>query len=220
MTNLHVIYRLEERVSPGVPERWAAYSYPVSIYAAGSNIAEVRAEFREVFEDMVEVLGDEYELREHLERPLVDGAYVRTAIDRSNLDRAETAQLFEGTLNSLVQREDFAARAPMSGTGDTVVVACVGKDKIGWLMEQMNEHDSLVICLSTVTPIVWWTWLAGAQAKLNEASEGTITDAGLTPDSTVSDFVRADSLSKDVGRRPNSPSQELEHRPGLLVAAG
>jgi hypothetical protein len=34
MSDLHVVYRLEKRVSPGVPERSATYSYPVSIYVA------------------------------------------------------------------------------------------------------------------------------------------------------------------------------------------
>lgn len=208
MTNLHVIYRLEERVSPGVPERWSTYSYPVSIYVGGSNLAQARAEFREALDDMSDLLDDQYELVEHLERPLVDGAYVRTAIDRSNLDRAETAQRFESTLGDLKQRRDFAARAPLSASGDTVVVACVGRDKVGWLMEQMNEHDSLVICLATGTPLVWWTWLAGHEATINEKDRGTLDDAGLTAESIVSDFVMSGSAAKKVG-----------HSPGLLIAA-
>lgn len=208
MTNLHVIYRLEERVSPGVPERWSTYSYPVSIYVGGSNLAEARAEFREALDDMSDLLDEQYELVEHLERPLVDGAYIRIAIDRSNLDRAETAQRFESALGDLKQRRDFSARAPLSASGDTVVVACVGRDKVGWLMEQMNEHDSLVICIATGTPLVWWTWLAGRQATINEKDRGTLDDAGLTAESTVSDFVMGGSSAKKVG-----------HSPGLLIAA-
>lgn len=208
MTDLHVVYRLEERVSPGVPERWATYSYPVSIYVGGSSIAEVRAEFREALDDMADVLDQSYEVVEHVEQPLVEGAYVRTAIDRHSRDRSETAQRFEATLADLGQRGHFASLAPVSATGDTVVVACVGGDAVGWLMEQMNEYDSLVVCLSTGTPLVWWTWLAGARATLNEEHGGTLADAGLTPESTVSDLVRADSRTKEIG-----------HSPGLLVTA-
>jgi hypothetical protein len=208
MSDLHVVYRLEERVSPGVPERWATCSYPVSIYVAGSDIAEVRAEFRDAFDDMADLLDERYEVVEHVERPLVEGVYIRTAIDRRGLDRSETAQRFEATLSDLAQRRDFASLAPVSGTGDTVVVACVAGDAVGWLTEQMNEFDSLVVCLSTGTPLVWWTWLAGPRAALKEAHAGTLSDAGLTAESTVSDLVKVGTRTAEIG-----------HTPGLLVAA-
>lgn len=206
MNDLHAIYGLEERVGPARAERWATYSYPMSIYVAGGHLAEVRAEFRNAFDDVADLVGEGCRIVEHVERPLLEGVYVRTADDRRKTDRTKAAQRFEATLADPAHRDDFVARAPVSATGDIVVVACVGDDRISWLLEQMNEHDSLVICLATDEPAVWWTWLAGARARLNEAHVGTLADVGLTAESSVADLVRVGAGSAG-------------HSPGLLVPA-
>jgi hypothetical protein len=133
-------------------EQWVTYSYPVSIYVAATTLDEARAEFSAALDDMAEVLDERYELVEHLEQPLIEGIYIRTAADRHSGDRSETALRFEATLADAAQRKDFTSSAPISATGD-VVVACVGSDTVGWLTEQMNEYDSLVVSLSTGAPL-------------------------------------------------------------------
>jgi hypothetical protein len=194
MTDLHVIYRLEQPAKPGEPEHWATYSYPIPIYVSGTNIESVRSAFREAVEFAFGEDTQEYQLVEHLERPLVDGAYVRTAVDRRYLDRAQTAQAFERTLSDRAQRTDFARTAPMSGSGDTVVVAVTGNDRLGWLMEQMNDHDSLVVCLLGPGDMVWWSYIAGQHAELANLRTGsTLADDGLDADSTVSELITKDS---------------------------
>jgi hypothetical protein len=194
VTDFHVIYRLTRRVDHDEPEQWATYSYPIGIYTSGTNIAGVRSAFREAFEfAFPDGEADDYNVIEHLERPLIDGAFVRTAIDQRYLDRAETAQVFEQNLTDHAQRADFVRKAPMSGTGDAVVVTVVGRDKLGWLMDQMNDHDSLVLCLLAPGGMVWWSWVAGQLAELQTRGTSTLADDGLDRKSIVSDLITKDS---------------------------
>ncbi len=44
MSNLHVVYRVEEPSTPR--EQWSSYSFPYGIYVTGTTLDDVRAKFR------------------------------------------------------------------------------------------------------------------------------------------------------------------------------
>ena len=143
MSNLHVVYRVDELATPR--EQWSSYSFPFGIYVTGVTLDEVRSEFRAAAEFALPNLH-EFTVIEHLERPLAPGAYIRTAVDRQMLDRDATASLMRSSLQIVDQWRDFQDKVPAAATGDTVMIACVAADRLGWIFEQMSADDSVGIC--------------------------------------------------------------------------
>lgn len=201
MTSLHVVYRVDD---PGTAtEQWASYSFPHSIYVSGSTLDEVRTEFRSAAAFALPDL-DIHTAVEHVERPLAPGAYIRTAVDRRTLDRDDVAQTMRNSLQVVGQWKDFQAKAPASSTGDTVMIACVPEDRLGWVFEQMVDEDGLGLCaagpVTGVGRFVWWSYIFGPKADVGyESTTESLADAGLTADSSVAEFMRVSASS--TGRR-------------------
>ncbi|GAA1202276.1 hypothetical protein [Pseudonocardia alaniniphila] len=197
MSNLHVIYRQDE--GEGGSEEWSAYSYPHSIYAAGLSVDEARAEFREAAKFALGDL-DQITLVEHIERPLVPGAYIRVAVDRRMLDRDETAKVMGTSLKYSHQLKDFEVTMPLAATGDAVVIACVPSDQLGWIFEQMNDYDAVAVCALGPTvgnmQSAWWSYLAGPEAIVpGDRPQQSLAAGGLSSKSTISDFMRANATA-------------------------
>jgi hypothetical protein len=199
---MHVVYRVHD---PGTRhEQWSSYSFPYGIYVEGSTMDEVRSELRAAMGDAPsEIRG--LAVIEHLERPLVPGAYVRVAVDRRTLDREQIAQAMQSSLTVPAQFDDFRATMPIAATGDSVMIACVPDDTLGWVLEQMTEHDAVGICadgpeVRTKNRLVWWSFLVGSEAEdFDQTTLETLASAGLTAASTVAEFMRVDANS--TGRR-------------------
>jgi hypothetical protein len=103
-----------------------------------------------------------------------------------------------------VQFDDFRIRMPTAATGDAVMIACVPDDRLGWVFEQMTDHDAVGICAlgpeTTRNRLVWWSFLVGgAVDEIDPAATGTLAGAGLSAGSTVAEFMRADAAP--TGRR-------------------
>jgi hypothetical protein len=193
MTNLHVVYRVDD---PGTPaEQWSSYSFPQGVYVTGATLDEVRSEFRSAaafaFPDL-----DQFTVIEHLERPLAPGAYIRTAVDRRTLDRDATERIMRSSLQLVDQWHDFQDAMPLVATGDTVMITCVPDDLLSWIFEQMTVHDAIGMCAlgqATATgQLIWWSFIVGelAAAKTSQNVE-PLSAAGLSDRSTVSDFMQA-----------------------------
>jgi hypothetical protein len=192
MSNLHVVYRVDEPATPR--EQWSSYSFPVGIYVTGMTLDEVRSEFRAAAEFALPNL-DEFTVIEHLERPLAPGAYIRTAVDRRMLDRDAAAGVMRSSLQIVDQWRDFQDKVPAAATGDTVMIACVAADRLGWIFEQMSDHDSIGICASgpatAGSQFIWWSFILGHHdADTTSDDVESLAAAGLSADSTVSDFMR------------------------------
>lgn len=183
--HFHVIYRRE----PGDVESWVTYSYPLGVYATGATLDEAREQFREAAAFGVEDFT-EYQLVEHIEEPLFEGAFIRTSIDRRTLDRHDAAKLFRATMDVGSQRSDFEVTAPLGGSGDSVVVAAIASDTVSWVLEQMGDHDALSVCVAGPGPMIWWSYLAGQYATLQAGPAETLANGGLTRDSTLSELIR------------------------------
>lgn len=192
MTNLHVVYRVDD---PGsADEQWSSYSFPHGIYVAGATLDEVRAEFREAAVALPNF--DTLTIREHLERPLVRGAYIRVAVDRHMLDRDETAALMRRSVAVADQRDDFLSTLPAAATGDGVMIACQATDQLSWVLEQMSDHDTVGVCASGPSThaggFIWWSFIVGQHAtRVGDKPLESLASGGLTRDSTVVEFMRA-----------------------------
>lgn len=201
MSDLHVVYRVHD---PGTRrEQWASYSFPHSIYVEGATLDEVRSEFRAAAADLPTEVRKR-SLIEHLERPLAPGAYIRVAVDRRTLDRDEVAQIMHSSLTVPDQFDDFRTRLPTAATGDAVMIACVPGDRLGWVFEQMTDHDAVGICAlgpgASGNRLVWWSFLVGGAVDgIDPIAMGTLAGAGLSAGSTVGEFMRADAAP--TGRR-------------------
>jgi predicted RNase H-like HicB family nuclease len=209
VTNFHVIYRQEPDRAGG----WSTYSYPVGVYAAGATLDEAREQFREAAHFGVEDF-DDYQLIEHIEEPLIEGAFIRTCIDRRTLDRHDAAKLFRTTMDVATQRADFEGTAPLGGSGDAVVVAAIASDKVSWVLEQMGDHDALSVCVAGPGPMIWWSYLAGQYATIQAGPAETLANGGLTTDSTLSELIR----QKPGVRKHDGRAGEGFQR-GILVSA-
>ena len=200
MTNLHVVYRVHD---PGTrSEQWASYSFPYSIYVEGATLDEVRSEFRVAIADAPAGVRGLTAI-EHLERPLAPGAYIRVAVDRRTLDRDDTAQAMYSSLTAPAQFDDFRNTMPTAATGDVVMIACVPDDTLGWIFEQMTEHDAIGICArgpdAGATRLVWWSFLVGGGADVDPTALETLAVAGLSAESTIAEFMRIEATP--TGRR-------------------
>lgn len=162
---------------------------------AGATLDEVRSEFHSAAAFARPDL-DELTVIEHLERPLAPGAYIRTAVDRRTLDRDRTARLMRASLQVVDHWRDFQSKIPEAATGDAIVIACVPDDRMRWISEQMSDHDTIGLCApgpsAGAGQFIWWSFILGqhAAAASIQAVE-SLADAGLSDDSTVSEFMRA-----------------------------
>jgi hypothetical protein len=196
VTALHVIYRVDD---DGAGEEWSAYSFPHSIYAGGSSLAETRDEFMRAAKLALGGL-DQVTVIEHLEEQLIPGAYIRLALDRRIIERGEIAAIMKRSLAVPGQRDDFERQMPLAATGDAVVVACLPHDRLGWVFEQMNDHDALAVCgrgpVVGTAQSAWWSFISGPEAEVPGGPPlESLASAGLGADSTVSDFMRVNSTA-------------------------
>lgn len=193
MSTLHAVYRVDDLGTPR--EQWSSYSFPLGVYVSGATLDEVRAEFRAAAAFAIAEL-DRLTVIEHLERPLVPGAYIRTAIDRRTLDRDATERAMRGSLQMVDQWRDFHDAMPSAATGDAVMIACVPDDRLSWVLEQMSEHDAIGLCaLGPATEggqLIWWSFLVGRLADARDLGRlEPLSSAGLDEGATVSEFMRA-----------------------------
>lgn len=205
-SHLHVVYRVHDPATRN--EQWSSYSFPFGVYVEGSSLDQVRSEFRVA---ATELPPDVRELTviEHLEQPLVPGAYIRVAVDRRTLDRDDTARDLRSSLTVPAQFDDFRDTMPTAATGDAVMIACVPDDTLGWVFEQMTDHDAVGVCAqgpeSGASQLVWWSFLVGGAAdEVDPTALETLASAGLSAGSTVAEFMRVDSAP--TGRRVLSAS--------------
>lgn len=196
MTSLHVVYRVDNPSS--ADEQWSSYSFPHGIYVAGATLDEVRAEFREAVVDLPNF--DMLTVKEHLERPLVRGAYIRVAVDRQMLDRDQTAAMMRRSVALADQREDFLATLPVAATGDAIMIACQATDQLGWVFEQMSDYDAVGVCASGPSTdaggFIWWSFIVGQHAAtIGDKPLESLASGGLTSTSSVVEFMRANKTA-------------------------
>lgn len=196
---LHVVYR-EEQVAPG-ELNWHSDSLPTAVHVGGYTLEDARGRFREA----AAFLCDGQALppmAEHLERQVTDGVFVRVAVDRHSLDREYVrASLATALAQPVGFRPEFAEVA-VAATGDHIVVCCVGTDLLGWVFEQMSDHDVLHVALAAGEVGVALTAIAGPAVAAASAEAPTLAGIGLTAESTVGEFVHAVAADREVSVRP------------------
>lgn len=209
MTDLHVIYRVDDEGTPD--ELWTTYSFPEGIYATDDTLQRTRLAFHQAAE--VHFPRDEFaalDVTEHIERPIVDDIYVRVAVDRHSLDRDLAAAALRASLTVSSRaseiRSDFAASMWPTMAGERVILACVARDSILWALEQTAPADSIGVCTAGPTvpgqgTFIAWVPLVREGAVTTPpagASEiESLADGGLVLTSTVGELLTAQVLPGD-----------------------
>jgi hypothetical protein len=90
-------------------------------------------------------------------------------------------------------KKAFAQLRP-SITGEYMFVCCLPTDNLGWLTEQLYEHrDMLVVSAAVADRMIFTTQLA----RSGEADWPSLTDLGLSFDTTVGDLMLGRSVQDD-----------------------
>ncbi len=196
---LHVIYR-HEPTSDGEPT-WHSYSYPTAVYASGYALEDLREAFREA---VAFHYGETPvpQLVEHLEHQAAPGVFLRVAVDRQTLDRDYVESTMRAALTrESVHRPRFAAEQ-VSASGDIVVVCAVASDRLGWVFEQMGEHDALHIAMAVSDFGVNIATVAGPSGIPDPTGSLTLNEVGLSSESTIGEFMVAVTPDRESSRLP------------------
>lgn len=185
-----VIYRF----GPAHDPAWQFYSMPESTVGGAKTLDEARAEYRDALAFSLDT-DTLPEVREYIEGEIGDlGIWLRLPIDHPNVDGA-----FEEVGGQIVaypeDREYFLAN-PTAG-GDPVIVTPSLDAPLGSILDQMSDHDSLIIFAMIRNPSDKlqnvWLVLAGGEAdhRDDEASPTSFPSMGLTGDSPLSELLNA-----------------------------
>lgn len=192
-TFVHAIFRsVPDAEDPVSVERWEAYSYPVSIYAGGETLEEVRSAWLDAARTHFGAEFDDISFVPHVERMLLDGVWARITVgnDQAAL-RDSVARRMQLALTVQEQLEDFRQNALLAATGDAVIICCLPSDTLGTVLDQMGDHDSVLICAEVSELGLWWMPLAGGASidadKLQHPQ--SLAELGLSRTSTVSDVI-------------------------------
>ncbi|MEQ3554620.1 hypothetical protein WIS52_29490 [Pseudonocardia nematodicida] len=192
MTTMHVVYRVHDEGRIG--EDWSTYSFPDGVFAGGPDLEPLRSEVRRSAEELA---GTAVSVVEHIERPAGPDIYVRGALDDRAAERADVIDAVRASSLVRGERTTPGSRFPLAASGDSILVACLPEDTLSWVLEQMDAHDAVAVC--AVGPslgtgrFVYVNYLAreAASPAGRDESDQSIAEAGLSPDSTVAEFVRA-----------------------------
>lgn len=210
MNTFHVVYRSYDQ-GPEEP-KWAVYSFPAGVYIDEESLTAARTEFHEAAWDLFGSTLRSVPILEHLEHLACEDVYLRVAVDRHSVDRHDVARAFSGWLrggpDAAQRRQQFRAQAPRSASGDWIVVACVARDSISWLIEQMDPHDAIAVCATGALTAdrlqLPWTFLVRDQDSSLEppAVEGIarLSEWGLDVNSTVGELLAQDRGGSEVPR--------------------
>lgn len=174
------------RYSPDEEVAWSAYSYPQAIYTQASSLTDLRSSFAEAAR--FHYSPEAVEIVEHLEVSLTDGVYVRIARDKYETDRRSVFQQLQAGLNvpgQAKQLQDMYRAA----TGDVVVVACVQRDPLQWVFDQLDDEDTLLIAAPATAYGVWWIPFAGAESDGADMAGEPVLSRGLSRESTIGDLM-------------------------------
>lgn len=196
---LHVVYR--EGPAEADELAWDSSSFPDSIYAGGDTLEDMRKRFRDAaafrYED--EPIPPLYD---HIERQAADGVFLRVAVDRHTLDRDYVRATLENGLNQPAGYRPEFSEEHLAATGDVVVICCVAADPLGWVIEQMSDHDAVHVAIAVSEFGVAYAVLAGSAAIPAPQHPQTLADLSLSATSTVGEFVMATVADRSSSTRP------------------
>jgi len=121
------------------------------------------------------------------------GHYLRLDYDDA-VERSEVATRLYGMLTTPGDGKKAFAQLRPSITGEYMFVCCLPTDNLGWLTEQLYEHrDMLVVSAAVADRMIFTTQLA----RSGEADWPSLTDLGLSFDTTVGDLMLGRSVQDD-----------------------
>ena len=196
----HVIYSYD----PTQDAKFAYRSFPVSCYGLGDTLDEARQDYAAALEFSLD--GDPVpDGVEHLEQRHALGFWTRIQIGEADQQWREwAATVF---LNTLTHDDRHGAFDPRdwghTDIGEPIVIACLQLDPIGSVIDQLTEREACSIVLSFRDPVrrMEASWVCGiARESAGPANRPvqSLSDAGLTLDSTMEEFMNASGVTRET----------------------
>ena len=185
---LHVVYRC---VLDG-PCRWRGYVIGHEATVEARALPEARYELEQRLLAQL-TRWPRHGLIEHTEHALGEGLWIREAMDERILDRAHATRVVLETLDDQRLRARLAT-LPGTETADGVVLACAPGDTLGWILDQHDGHNTLIVAAAVTNHRLWWNALAPAsQADVADLPvAGSLPSLGLTtPEATLDEWMAA-----------------------------
>ncbi|MGY2027182.1 hypothetical protein ACW9HR_01195 [Nocardia gipuzkoensis] len=186
-----VVYRF----CPDAGPKWQYYSMPESILGGADTLAEAKQDYREALAFALDAEPEALPpIREHTERPIVAGVFVRTALDEHQLDRAEAFDVLAPA---------FANRNPIeiewlfehtTASGDVVAVVCEPSDDVAFLLDQITPHDAIWMVLNGPNMVAWRAIGGLLAANPTETAGTSLSDLGVNASTPVLEFASTMSL--------------------------
>ncbi|MFD7845999.1 hypothetical protein ACFV4K_24035 [Nocardia sp. NPDC059764] len=185
------------RFCPGGGPKWQYYSMPESVLGGAETLSDAKRDYREALAFMLEVEPDALpEIREHTERPIVPGVYLRTALDEHYADRAEAFDVLVPGFGLEHTAEVRKLFSHTTASGDVVAVVCEPTDDVGFLLEQITPHDAVWMVLNGPGLVAWRAIGGVLAANPTDVDARSLTDLGVRSVTSVMDFVTTLGLNR------------------------
>lgn len=187
-----VVYRL---CLDGGP-KWQYYSMPESVLGGADALADAKRDYRDALAFALDVERDALpRIREHTERPIVPGVYIRTALDEHQADRAEAFDVLVPGFTSEHTAEVEKLFAHTAASGDVVAVVCEPSDDVGFLLDQITPHDVVWLVLNGPGLVAWRAIGGPLAANPTEVVASTLADLGVGQSTPILEFMSAMGLN-------------------------
>jgi hypothetical protein len=189
----------------GDDEAWTVYSPQIEGFSGGrDSVIELQRDLR----SMLRFAGvsPTAKIRVHTEKLYeADGLdyVIRVANDDLGESRQNTASRLQGALAIPGQREDLLD-APKTRTGEVLFICAEPTDRIEDLAAQLHPGgDAAVIVAPVAEDLIWTSHFTNSDDLLTGARP--IEELGWSPDMTVSEIMRVDSMPSGGPQRVRLP---------------
>lgn len=187
------------RFCKGLRPAWQFYSMPESVVGGGDTIDEARLRYRDGLAFALE-LSDLKKLppiTEYVERETSPGSQVWVRIDSNSTNGKETFRAIASNFEAMPEEDREWIKESLAASGDTIILPVQPRDSLRNVLEQITPYDSVVLVALAEDPdtknrMLMWQPVDGNSAQQPASGEESVgmSDAGLTPESPISDVFQ------------------------------
>ncbi|MDJ0426006.1 hypothetical protein QNA19_08760 [Rhodococcus fascians] len=201
MTTVHAFYSHDPEQTP----EWAYRSHPISCYGLADSLRAARLDFREALQFSLDDGEDAPNLVEHVETRHPLGFWIRVRIGEQPDAgwRDYVARVLANTIDARTRggRDVNTDTWGTTATGEPVVVACLPIDTIESVIDQLQPSESCAIALAFPfrdegLEVSWVSGIIREHAEPIDRPVETLKQAGLSPDSTIEDFMNSTGVTR------------------------
>lgn len=181
MRDLHLIYTKYDGFyaieSPQIPELVGGRTSPAELEAAVPEILELANVTASDFDNI-------YEHEQHIYYSPDGVEYVvRVYLDDNEARERSAGRVIAG-IEEGYEREN-EAKQPKLRTGERLIIAATGEDRIGWFMDQLGDGEGAIVEWNKVDDVCYSLPLLPDDLSTEDSS--SLASLGLSADSSISE---------------------------------